>query len=101
MGSSRALVLIQAHLFFDLDCCTLTTATTIRPNARGVLQVPPNRFAIAQGQSETPEGGRMTKPKHTMVPRRPAVLLALLASASPQTLLPALPRRHPKPALVA
>src|SRR6516164_7632663 len=32
----------------------------------------------------------MTKPKHTMVPRRAAVLLALLASASNQTLLAAL-----------
>src|SRR5262249_9927494 len=32
----------------------------------------------------------MTKPKHTMVPRRPAVLFALLASASKQTLLSAL-----------
>src|SRR6516225_2619300 len=32
----------------------------------------------------------MTKPKHTMMPRRAAVLLALLASASNQTLLAAL-----------
>ena len=32
----------------------------------------------------------MAKPKHTMVPRRGAVLLALLASASNQTLLAAL-----------
>jgi hypothetical protein len=32
----------------------------------------------------------MAKPKHTMVPRRAAVLLALLASASNQTLLAAL-----------
>jgi hypothetical protein len=32
----------------------------------------------------------MTKPKHTMVPRRAAVLLALLASVSNQTLLAAL-----------
>jgi len=32
----------------------------------------------------------MTKPKHTMAPRRAAVLLALLASASNQTLLAAL-----------
>ena len=32
----------------------------------------------------------MTKPKHTMVPRRAAVLLVLLASASNQPLLAAL-----------
>jgi len=81
--------LSKLHLIFDLDCCTLATATKIRLNAR-LQSTRFAQFCQTVLWLLRPEEGRMAKRKHRMVPRRPAVLLALLASASNQTLLAAL-----------
>src|SRR5215472_14023106 len=83
--------LSKLHLIFDLDCCTLTTATKNSTECAVAIHafctVLPNGLCVLRA---SPERGRMAKRKHRMVPRRPAVLLALLASASHQTLLAAL-----------
>src|SRR5205823_2743866 len=74
------------------DCCILTTAATNSAECTG-CNLPFAKFcqrvSAILSKSRPIKARQMAKPKHTMVPRRPAVLLALLASASHQTLLAA------------